>query len=339
MSLPTSLPSESLKSRSSPATPDSSLSIPTNIYSAPTKSSTPLPSKAPATPQIRPLVVEDSSDSDSDSSSELNLNPVPLSSSNAIPEPATLKSRWPFKYVHAMAIGFDTMDTMSGTIPQRFTAAFYGLDWKRTCWNKHIKVWKAATEDERIAAIEAGCSKPGEWRTFARSVGSRISEDAEMAIKRLDAAEIKSEPSDVEILDDNSNPTCAHCSDTLPSSPSVTLSKLKIRVDDVLKRRHARRNAPKSWQIVSALADYCRRHTTELAYENLPINTKWPAQVDFSNLAQRVEALQPILVLLRAAPQDNYFYIAALLQVGQDGMENAFSKMGDWKAAKVATVG
>jgi hypothetical protein len=232
-----------------------------------------------------------------------------------------------------MAIGFDNMDTMSGTIPQRFTVAFYGIDWKWTCWNKHIKVWKAATQDECIAAIEAGRSKSGEWRTFTKNVWSRVAKEAEMAIKRLDA--------EIEVEADNSDNlnTCAHCSDPLPASPSVTLSKLKIRVDDVLKRRNARRNASQSWQIVSALADYCRRHATELAYENLPADEKWPAQVDFSNLAQRIEALYPILTLVYAAPHENYFYVAALLQVGQDGMEKAFSKVGDWKAAKVATVG
>lgn len=290
---------------------------------------------------------EDSSGSELDREPETNCasdNLVDVIASNGMPEPATKKAPWPFKYVNAMAEGFDAMDSMPGTIPQRFGAAFLGIAWKRTCWNRHFKFWKHATEDERARYINAGKSAGGQWRAFINEVNKRIETEAEEII--LQHEDVAGSDNDG-LLDDglpdsgrlgfndpHVDSLCCYCENTLPAAPSNTLLELKKSLSNVMRSK-----ARQSWQVISALTEFCARHKAEACLESRPAGSKWPAHIDFANLGAHVEALAPQLQAVWLDPRDNNFYKSVMLQIGCLGMDKAFDHRGDFAAAEIATVG
>ena len=102
--------------------------------------------------------------------------------------PATKKADWPLKYVTAMAEGFDSMATMTGTLSNRFQAAFPSVKggWKKTCWNKHYGIWKRATEADKENFVNAGFTRAGEWRQFVKTVCSQVETCLDEAICQHD---------------------------------------------------------------------------------------------------------------------------------------------------------
>jgi hypothetical protein len=288
--------------------------------------------KAPSHPWDRlvdPALVHEQSDAESsDSDSDLQIVSV-----NGQPEAATKKSAWPFKFVEAMAKGFDAMDSMSGTISQRFRAAF-GVEWKKTSWNKHVKFWKHATEDERSRYIKAGCSQGGHWRAFHKEVSYRVAAEAREILEHAKIAHKEEEIDPMPLDDDEKLPDlqCFYCEETLPIAPSKTLLDLERDLDAVTKARNK-----ESWKVVSALAEYCARHRAEASLDSQPPDCKWPAQI--AELGRRVEALSAKLQVIWSHPHNNSFYKSVMLQVGRVGAEKTFDRKGDFEAAEIATVG
>lgn len=85
--------------------------------------------------------------------------------------PSSGHAPWPFKYVCAMADGFNKMETMKGDLPSRFTAAFdVPFPSSKATWFAAIRAWLAADDDLKDAYIYAGVSKEGLWKNFQKDV-------------------------------------------------------------------------------------------------------------------------------------------------------------------------
>lgn len=128
---------------------------------------------------------------------------------------------------------------------------------------------------------------------------------------------------------------CFFCNDSLPSPQSDSLLALRERLRQLMTPNKKR----KSWRLVGALGEYCKRHKAEMALAVMPIEDRWPAEVDFETLESRIDELNSDLREVWLSPQLNCFYMSTMLQVGRLGMDRAFNQQGDFDAADMASVG
>ncbi|KAI0039059.1 hypothetical protein FA95DRAFT_1612883 [Auriscalpium vulgare] len=82
-------------------------------------------------------------------------------------------SKWPLKYVCFMAQGFEAMEQLSGTQPQKFEAAFPGCGkLHRTTFWKNEQAWKKASQSQRQRYVDAGTSGGLTWPQFFKEAWS-----------------------------------------------------------------------------------------------------------------------------------------------------------------------
>ncbi|KAH9475972.1 hypothetical protein JR316_0011537 [Psilocybe cubensis] len=102
---------------------------------------------------------------DSNSDSEVEI---------AATAPSSRHAPWPFKYVCAMAEGFNKMETMEGMgdLPSRFTAAFKGIPFpsSKATFFAAQNLWLAADEELKDAYIHAKTTPEGLWKAFRKDV-------------------------------------------------------------------------------------------------------------------------------------------------------------------------
>ena len=254
--------------------------------------------------------------------------------------PATKKAPWPLRYFQEMVEGFAEMDNLSGTQSQRFEVAFPMAAYKKATWNKHWNLFKLANEDE----LDMYSTPSGLWRRFTADVRTRVVRQVENAEQKFISslskttatteASSRSKPNSPSISL-NCDFDCSFCNGHFPISPSQELLRLREALDAAYKTRYNK----ESYTFISALVEHCARHKAEATYENQPNDHKWPSQVNFATLGRRVESLRPELERVVAYPFDNQFYRALKSQVDTEGFDKAFSRLGDFKGSRVASVG
>lgn len=199
-------------------------------------------------------------------------------------------------------------------------------------WKNNYDVFKAATPEELQEFMNPGAL----WKKFRRTVRDRLARQADKGQAKRITVEI--EPG-LAVLDSGystaDNHDCTFCDQPLPATASATLISLRTELDQAISKRKIKKNSP----VVTALYEYCARHTAEAMYEAQPQNAKWPLDVDFSGLGFRLENLMDKLQLIWTNPTDNYFYKALCLQIGQDGESATFSRLGDFKSSEITSVG
>lgn len=211
---------------------------------------------------------------------------------------------------------------MSGTLPQRFQAAFPMATFKKAMWSKHSNLFKHATEVE----LDQFSTPTGLWCTFCAAVQSRIASQISTAEEKLTNSDLQP---NADALD------CSFCGDVLPTSLSLELLKLWKALDDAYETKRDKG----SLTFISALVEHCARHKAERTFEVLPADCKWLTQVNYASLGRRVEVLHSVLLKVWHNPVNNYFYKAVMLQVDHAGADKAFDCLGDFKASEVTSVG
>jgi len=155
------------------------------VVPSPSKSDMPLssPSKIPPTSEILSL----SSDTESDCDSlpvPHKTTPIPVIKKKK-GKPVIIEivdeeilaaasssghAKWPFKYVRAMAEGFEKMATMQGNDSERFMAAFNQDRFPRVTFYTCTAVWRVAPAEVKDRYISAGFTIEGLWKTFVNEI-------------------------------------------------------------------------------------------------------------------------------------------------------------------------
>lgn len=185
-------------------------------------------------------------------------------------------------------------------------------------WQNNYDVYKAATPEELQEFLHPGAL----WKKFQYTVRQQLLRQAEKGQARRVTAVIESgSAQESEAIVDSgyssayNGHNCTFCNEPLPTIASATLISLCTVLNRAVLKRRTKKNSP----VVTALYMYCAQHTAEALYEAQPQDAKWPINVNFAELGYCVENLMDKLQVVWTRPQDNYFYKALCLWIGQDG--------------------